>query len=86
MSLATLLTNVFVCFLSYVFSCVSTNYLFNVGGILAHAFPPGSGRGGDVHFDNDESWAAKASDGKLFEYCNYDHWIFLWHMAKYSAE
>lgn len=26
------------------------------GNILAHAFYPGSGRGGDAHFDIDEEW------------------------------
>ena len=27
------------------------------GTVLAHAFFPGSGRGGDVHFDADENWS-----------------------------
>eukprot|EP00095_Tigriopus_kingsejongensis_P002837 snap_masked-scaffold1267_size51716-processed-gene-0.1 protein:Tk02837 transcript:snap_masked-scaffold1267_size51716-processed-gene-0.1-mRNA-1 annotation:"matrix metalloproteinase-25-like" len=27
------------------------------GSVLAHAFFPGSGRGGDVHFDDDEQWS-----------------------------
>ncbi|XP_044524942.1 matrilysin [Gracilinanus agilis] len=27
------------------------------GGILAHAFAPGLGLGGDAHFDNDEQWS-----------------------------
>jgi hypothetical protein len=26
------------------------------GNILAHAFYPGTGRGGDAHFDIDEDW------------------------------
>jgi len=27
-------------------------------GVLAHAFDPGEGTGGDVHFDEDETWTA----------------------------
>ena len=29
------------------------------GSVLAHAFFPGSGRGGDVHFDDDEAWSTQ---------------------------
>lgn len=40
------------------------------GSILAHAFFPGSGRGGDAHFDDDELWLLQPrdddEDGKAF--------------------
>ncbi|NXP76088.1 MMP27 protein, partial [Ramphastos sulfuratus] len=35
-------------------------------GILAHAFPPGIGFGGDVHFDEDENWTAGSAGFNLF--------------------
>ncbi|XP_068187779.1 uncharacterized protein [Antennarius striatus] len=36
------------------------------GGILAHAFPPGFGIGGDVHFDADEDWSFTNTGFNLF--------------------
>lgn len=36
------------------------------GGILAHAFLPGSGIGGDVHFDADEEWSFNSTGFNLF--------------------
>uniref|UniRef100_A0A673MKJ4 interstitial collagenase n=1 Tax=Sinocyclocheilus rhinocerous TaxID=307959 RepID=A0A673MKJ4_9TELE len=34
-------------------------------GTLAHAFAPGSGNGGDVHFDDDESFTFRSSRGHV---------------------
>ncbi|XP_034463401.1 neutrophil collagenase [Hippoglossus hippoglossus] len=36
------------------------------GGILAHAFLPGSGIGGDVHFDAEEDWSFNSTGFNLF--------------------
>ncbi|TNN62508.1 Interstitial collagenase [Liparis tanakae] len=36
------------------------------GGILAHAFLPGFGIGGDVHFDADEAWSFNSTGFNLF--------------------
>ncbi|KAM5180551.1 collagenase 3-like [Mantella aurantiaca] len=35
-------------------------------GVLAHAFAPGDQVGGDIHFDDDETWTVDYSDYNLF--------------------
>ncbi|KAK6486252.1 collagenase 3-like [Huso huso] len=35
-------------------------------GLLAHAYPPGNGLGGDTHFDEDETWSTDSSGYNLF--------------------
>lgn len=32
------------------------------GNVLAHAFYPGTGRGGDAHFDEEENWIISKDD------------------------
>ncbi|TRY87581.1 hypothetical protein DNTS_005974 [Danionella cerebrum] len=36
------------------------------GGLLAHAYPPGKGLGGDTHFDEDENWTKDSHGNKKF--------------------
>ncbi|CAL8075175.1 unnamed protein product [Orchesella dallaii] len=36
------------------------------GITLAHAFPPGQGVGGDIHFDDDEDWTSQVYSGTNF--------------------
>lgn len=46
------------------------------GQILAHAFSPGPGIGGDAHFDQDEEWVLDINDesgGKIiYSFIKYD--------------
>ncbi|KAM8741135.1 matrix metallopeptidase 30 [Acanthopagrus schlegelii] len=35
-------------------------------GVLAHAFSPGEGHGGDTHFDEDETWTLTSAGANLF--------------------
>ncbi|GCB72869.1 hypothetical protein scyTo_0006506 [Scyliorhinus torazame] len=43
------------------------NYAFDgADGILAHAFPPAAGIGGDTHFDEDETWTMGSNGYNLF--------------------
>uniref|UniRef100_A0A3B5R4K4 Matrix metalloproteinase-20-like n=1 Tax=Xiphophorus maculatus TaxID=8083 RepID=A0A3B5R4K4_XIPMA len=53
------------------------------GGVLAHAFQPGEGMGGDVHFDEDETWTT----GGLFAVAAHElgHSLGLTHSRDPSA-
>lgn len=43
-------------------------YSLGPGSVLAHAFYPGSGRGGDAHFDEEEYWELDENSLKGFYY------------------
>jgi len=43
--------------------------VYDEGHVLAHAFPPGTGRGGDVHFDDDEPWTTSVDSREGLSLC-----------------
>lgn len=45
------------------------------GSVLAHAFYPGSGRGGDAHFDSEENWVLSNDDNARGKYCRITFYI-----------
>ncbi|XP_028275006.1 matrix metalloproteinase-20 [Parambassis ranga] len=56
-------------------------------GVLAHAFQPGEGLGGDVHFDEDETWTAGRQGYSLFAVAAHElgHSLGLTHSKDPSA-
>ncbi|XP_040902131.1 matrilysin [Toxotes jaculatrix] len=56
-------------------------------GVLAHAFQPGEGMGGDVHFDEDETWTAGRQGYSLFAVAAHElgHSLGLTHSKDPSA-
>lgn len=42
------------------------------GRILAHAFFPDTGRGGDVHFDEDETWLLSGDSAEKEGVCDFE--------------
>ncbi|XP_048196972.1 stromelysin-2 [Perognathus longimembris pacificus] len=57
------------------------------GNSLAHAYPPGPGFYGDVHFDDDEKWTENESGANLFLVAAHEvgHSLGLFHSANRDA-
>ncbi|XP_076969238.1 stromelysin-2-like [Tamandua tetradactyla] len=57
------------------------------GKVLAHAYPPGQGIYGDLHFDDDEQWTEDASGTNLFFVAAHElgHSLGLFHSANTEA-